>query len=135
MQDKQSKQIQGLTLLEVMVALLIIGIVLLSLIKVSALQANYLRYLEQKNQAQWVALDIVNKLQVGVIPFPTQLDSVNGQENQLGTDWYWTINFESTGDPHAFKATVAVKTSETGTSLVRFITYISPTTNQTNNSG
>ena len=39
---------KGFTLLEVMVALLIIAIVLFSLLRITALQANHLQYLEQK---------------------------------------------------------------------------------------
>lgn len=135
MKNKSSQKIQGLTLLEVMVALLIIGIVLLSLIKISALQANYLQYLEQKNQAQWVALDVINKLQANVIKFPNPVETLNGHENQLNKIWYWTLNFENTADPNAYKVTVAIQPSETGNSLVKFITYISPSTTQVNNPG
>lgn len=124
---QQLKKSLGFTLLEVMVALLIIAVALLSLIKIMGMQASHLQYLEQKNLAQWAALDVVNKLQAGIIPLSTDLDTINGEENQLNTTWYWTINFETTGDPKAIKATVEIRSSETGNALIHFITYIPST--------
>jgi general secretion pathway protein I len=116
---------QGFTLLEVMVALMIVAVVLLSLLRITALQANHLRYLEQKNIAQWIAVDTIAKIRVGLIPLSTSQGDIQGTTNQLNQNWYWFVHFTSTADPRAFRAQVAVKTASNGNSLVSFITYFS----------
>ncbi len=116
---------QGFTLLEVMVALMIVSVVLLSLLRITALQANHLRYLEQKNIAQWIALDTIAKIRVGLIPLSTSQGNMQGTTNQLNQNWYWQVKLTSTADPRAFKAQVDIKTINHGNSLVSFITYVS----------
>lgn len=118
---------QGFTLLEVMVALMIIAIVLLSLLRITALQANHLQYLEQKNIAQWIALDIIAKMQARLISFGGSSGTLKGSTTQLNYNWYWQVSFSSTADPHALQATVEIKPSLNGNPLVHFVTYLSTT--------
>lgn len=118
---------QGFTLLEVMVALMIIAIVLLSLLRITALQANHLQYLEQKNIAQWVALDVIAKMQAGQISIGGTPGTLQGSTTQLNYNWYWQVKFSPTADPHALQAQIDVKSSLNGNPLVHFVTYFSTT--------
>lgn len=116
---------KGFTLLEVMVALLIIAIVLLSLLRITALQANHLQYLEQKNIAQWVALDTIARIQSGLIPLSTSGGSSQGEIVQLNQKWYWQVNLTSTPDPNAVKAKINIRLNQNTNPLISFITYFS----------
>jgi len=53
---------QGLTLIEVMVAVAILAFALSALVKLSGQSANTLHYLEKKSYAQWVALNQINEM-------------------------------------------------------------------------
>lgn len=116
---------KGFTLLEVMVALLIIAIVLLSLLRITALQANHLQYLEQKNIAQWVALDTIARIQSGLIPLSKSGGSSQGEIVQLNQKWYWQVNLTSTPDPNAVKAQINIRLNQNSNPLISFITYFS----------
>ncbi len=113
----------GFTLLEVMVALMIIAIVLFSLLRITALQANHLQYLEQKNIAQWVALDTVARIKAGLIPLSNSAGSLQGEVTQLNQNWYWQVNLISTPDPHAFQAQINVSANQNSNPLASFTTY------------
>ncbi len=115
----------GFTLVEVMVALLIIAIVLFSLLRATAIQANHLHYLEQKNIAQWVALDTVARIQAGLIPLSNSGGNLQGEVTQLNQNWYWHVNLTSTPDPHAFQAQINISASQNTNPLASFNTYFS----------
>lgn len=116
---------KGFTLLEVLVALLIIAIVLISLLRITGLQANQLQYLEQKNIAQWVALDTIARIQSGLIPLSQSGGNLQGEINQLNQKWYWQVNLSSTPDPKAVKAQINIRLNQNSNPLVSYITYFS----------
>ncbi len=121
----QQRKSKGFTLLEVMVALMILAVVLLSLLRITALQANHLQYLEQKNTAQWIALDTIAKIQVGLIPISNSQNVMQGETYQLNRNWYWQVHFTSTADAHAVKGQIEVRSAANSNPLVSFITYFS----------
>ena len=87
---------RGFTLIEVLVALVIITIALGALISTSGSQASSAAYLKQKSIAHWVAMNEITQLQVQ----KAWLDkgTKDGSSTMAGTEWYWTVTVKETED-------------------------------------
>ena len=87
----------GFSLIEVMVALAIIGVALPALLYLVMNQLDQQVYLRDKAVAQWVALNQLNEQTIR-----RRLDgavlsgSKSGRETMAGRSWYWTIEASST---------------------------------------
>jgi len=85
---------QGLTLIEVMVAVAILAFALSALVKMTGESANTLSYLEKKTYAQWVAINQLNEME-SKSHWPV-VGRNQGQENMAGLVWYWEMNVSNT---------------------------------------
>jgi len=81
------KQAKGFTLLEVLIALAILAIVMVSAIKITADNINNLWYLENKTLASMVASNHAVQLRLATVN-PETLD---GWDEMAGRRWYWQI--------------------------------------------
>ncbi len=87
---------RGFTLIEVLVALVIITIALSALISTSGSQASSATYLKQKSIAHWVAMNEITQLQVQKAWL--EKGSKDGSATMAGTEWYWTVSVKETED-------------------------------------
>jgi general secretion pathway protein I len=78
---------RGMTLLEVMVALVIFATASLSVIKAVSQQMNSLSYLEEKTFASWVADNQIALVMLAKAPLKVK----HGSEDMAGRTWYWTL--------------------------------------------
>ncbi len=78
---------RGMTLLEVMVALVIFATASLSVIKAVSQQINSLSYLEEKTFASWVADNQIALVMLAKTP----LQASDGSEDMAGKTWYWSL--------------------------------------------
>lgn len=99
---------QGMTLIEVMVAMAVLATAGLALMNISRQQLGNLDYLEQKQIAGWVADNqlALAQLQPRVGPAPQQ-----GESLQAGRLWYWTLKSIATTQPGIVALEVEVRTS------------------------
>ena len=100
------KRQAGFTLLEVLVAMVILSISLLAAIKVASEVTNSAIYMQDKTVAQWVAMNKVVELKLAKkLP---DLGKSNGEEEMAGRDWRWDILVRNTADKNPMLREVEV---------------------------
>ncbi len=90
------KKNAGFTLLEVMIALLVISVALAALIKSNAEGTRHLTMLRDKTFAHWAALNVINELRLETA-FP-DLGSQSGETRLAEQVFYWQRTTEKTPD-------------------------------------
>ena len=118
---------RGFTLVEVMVALMVIALALPALLKTLYQQIDGTAYLRDKSIAQWVA---TNRLAQSRIQLARNdrlvIGSRSGVETMAGRDWYWRTLSEATEVKDFYRLEISVGTEEDPdeTPLYRLVGYI-----------
>ncbi|VAX06771.1 hypothetical protein MNBD_GAMMA26-1242 [hydrothermal vent metagenome] len=96
---------RGFTLLEVLIAMVVIGIALLALASTGSKQVNQLQQLQQQTLAHWVAQNVITEFRLAGIHPPGETSGVEkmGQQN-----WYWLLNAATASDPLLLRLDVQV---------------------------
>jgi len=81
------RQAKGFTLLEVLIALAILAIVMVSAIKITADNINNLWYLENKTLAALVASNHAVQIRLA----KDKPETLDGWDEMAGRRWYWQI--------------------------------------------
>jgi general secretion pathway protein I len=117
------RRARGFTLLEVMVALLVLTIALAALIGAGSRYALDASYLRERTLAQWVASNHAAELRLQ--PVLVEAGTRNGRDEMLGRLWYWRARIENTPDPDLRRAQIVVATDARLTQpLVTLIVYL-----------
>lgn len=117
----------GLTLIEVLIALAIISIAMTAVIKATSQNIRGTGHLQQKSEAMWVAQNVLNEVQAGVIDLPAGSDSLSQKTTLLGQEWYWQASRTATPNKRIAKIEVQVFTQaehEQGVALVTLESYL-----------
>lgn len=93
----------GFTLIEVMVALVILAVAAAGLIRASEAHVDSVRGLERRTAAAMVAQNRLAELRMGVAPRRT-----GAQTEMLGESWLVAERMEATDDPDIMAVTVRV---------------------------
>ncbi len=101
---------QGFTLLEVMVALVVVAIALAALVKGGGQSATTAAWLRDKTFAHWVAMNRVAELRLQK-QWPDTGES-NSDEEMGGHHWYSKAKVITTDDPDVRRLEVEVRASE-----------------------
>lgn len=114
-----SNREQGLTLLEVMVALLIFALTATSVMKAATEHLRGVGVLEDVTFATWVA----NNQMTGVLLDETWPPKNNdkGNTEMAGRTWYWQQRVTSTADNDMRNVEIIVSTDEAGENVVTSI--------------
>ncbi|MGL4859760.1 MAG: type II secretion system minor pseudopilin GspI [Enterobacteriaceae bacterium] len=114
---------RGMTLLEVMVAVVIFSLAALALFNAIGEQVRGVGYLQQKTVSLWVA-DNQLSLVLLVQPWP-QEGWHSGESEMAGATWYWRWRGVQTSDEHMRAVEVEVRAQkEDDTPLARLRTYV-----------
>ena len=112
---KQSGHGTGFTLVEVMVALVVVAIVLPALLLTLSQQLDGLRYLDDRAHAQWVAANRLAELRLVLDAKGTlQRGTTSGTESMAGRDWYWWSEGTETPVPGFYRYEIAVSDRQDG---------------------
>lgn len=103
-------KLQGFTLLEVLVALIVVAVALTTLIKATGDIANNTHYMRNKALAHWVAMNRLAELQTE----PKWLDvGTDKEEIEIdGTEWRWLQKVEDTPDQYIRRIHIRVAPAE-----------------------
>lgn len=113
----------GFTLLEVLVALAVLAIALAAIIKASGQHTDNLLYLRDKTFAHWVALNVINRIQISKT-FP-QTGKRHGTEVMGEHKWYWQMQTSETLDPKLHKLDVFVyRNEDDNIAVTRLTAYV-----------
>ncbi len=85
---------RGFTLLEVLIALLVLAVALLALSRTAANQVNNFGALRERTVAGWLATDVLTQTRLNT-PFPPAGKS-DGQRRFGGRDWHWELIVQTT---------------------------------------
>jgi len=121
-------KMQGLTLIEVLIALAIISIAMTAVIKATTQNIRETDYLQQKTMAMWVGQNVLNEVRAGVLVLPDGASSLKQETVLLGRPWYWQAFKETTPNKRISKIEVKVfnheEEQEEATPLIRLETYL-----------
>lgn len=99
---------KGLTLLEVLVALVILALALTAIIKATTENIRATAYLQKKTQATWVGLNVLNQVRLELQSLPEAPEKRSAQETWLGQSWEWQAYRSPTPNPHIQEVEVKV---------------------------
>lgn len=97
------------TLIEVLVALLIIAIALAAAVRSVNESVRVTTHVRNVVAAHWVGLNVLSQIQTGLIPAPTASNIMHGQVNMMHQGWQWTAQASpSLQSPEITKIVVTV---------------------------
>jgi general secretion pathway protein I len=101
------KKLKAFTLLEVMVALVVISVTMGAIISSAGSSAAVASRLKEKPVANWVAQNQIALYRAKNI-WTTSTSSQNGKVEMLDIAWYWRMKVNETDDPLLHKIDVDV---------------------------
>ncbi|HEY0942154.1 MAG TPA: type II secretion system minor pseudopilin GspI [Steroidobacter sp.] len=115
------RRLGGFTLIEVLVALVVVGLGMLAVIQTVSQTANTSFYMREKTLAHWIAM---NKLtEVRLQPGPPPIDKSSDEVEMAGRDWRWTMEVKQTPVESIRRIEIRVRPSDAPeTSSLAFIT-------------
>ena len=87
----------GFTLVEVLIALLILAIALMAAIVATQNSVRDTDHVKNKLAAHWVAMNVMAKMEVGALPLPTSGEQ-QGESTLLRNAFSWTSGVDQAGD-------------------------------------
>lgn len=99
---------KGLTLIEVLIALAIVGIALTAAIKASSQSIRSTAYLQEKTMAMWIAQSTLNEIRAGVIRLPAAPEKMQAQIDRFGRNWFFVASRTSTANKRIDKLTIKI---------------------------
>lgn len=101
---------RGFTLLEVLIALLLLSLSLVALIRLVTLHAQASAHLRDATLAQWVAANVIAETRLRT-PFPNTGRS-NGEVTMGAQRWHWELVIAGTDEPTIRRLDVRVTHAE-----------------------
>ena len=100
----------GFTLIEVLVALIVVGLGMLAVIQTVSQTANNTSYIREKTIAHWIAMNQLTKARLE--PNAPALDKSSDEVEMAGRDWRWTMEVKQTPVESIRRIEVSVRPSE-----------------------
>ena len=113
----------GFTLIEVLVALVILSIALTAIVKATGQNIRNTHYLQNKNIAAWIATETLNEARAGVIELTDANAEYEQEKNVLGQAWKIKAYSKSTPNPHIQELHVEVYRQADDTRLAALMSY------------
>jgi general secretion pathway protein I len=100
----------GFTLIEVLVALIVVGLGMLAVIQTVSQTASNTSYIREKTIAHWIAMNQLTKVRLE--PNAPPLDKSSDEVKMAGRDWRWTMEVKQTPVESIRRIEVSVRPSE-----------------------
>ena len=110
---KQTKQLNGFTLVEVLLALAVIAIALTALLKVTSQNISNTHRIKQKSISHWVAMQGVAMIQLNLIQVSTSQESTQAT-TLLGEKWYWRAKISKTAIKSLKQLNISTSSQQNG---------------------
>lgn len=110
--DNQNKK-NGFTLIEVLIALLILSIALTALLKATGDNINATQRLKEKTLSHWVGMQGIAMLQLGLIDTSGK-PNISQATTIFNEKWYWRADLKESPIKKIEQITIRVSNKETG---------------------
>lgn len=97
---------RGFTLLEVLIALVVVSLALLALTRTAGMQVRSFDSLRERTLAGWVAANVLDETRIAT-PLPA-VGKRDGRIRFANRDWRWTLEVKATDDPEMRRLDVLV---------------------------
>ncbi len=115
---------KGFTLIEVLIAVIILAIALIAVVRHTSLTANQTSYLQQRTIAHWLAMNIVAQTQTGLLAPPPTGSHRSGTDIMLNQHWKWQLSTIATAQQRVVKIQVRVFDTMTNRQMDNITSYI-----------
>jgi general secretion pathway protein I len=113
----------GFTLIEVLLALSIIGMAMLAAVKSSESTIRNLTYLQERTFAEWVAQNAWIMIQTSIDGLQPVAGQWQANMDLAGRTWTWHAVSNPTIDPNITQITLEVSAEENGRPLTTMVVY------------
>ncbi len=100
---------RAFTLIEVLIALLIIAIALAAAIRATNESIRATAHVKNTVVAHWVGLDVLSEIQTGLLTPPGPGSSQTGDTKMLGREWQWDAVSAESPFPNINQITITVR--------------------------
>jgi general secretion pathway protein I len=114
---------RGFTLLEVMVALVILATVMTGVFTALSSETRTTRVLQEKSMGLWIAQNVLQTYQLHGLGMVSAGDTKSGTELQYQQSWTWHLNTVPSVALHVVEVTVQVQRADTNHSVVTLTGY------------
>lgn len=91
LKNKNKRNARGFTLIEVLIAMAILGIALLAVTRAVGFAVKSNVYVNEKSFADWVAVDISAKVRAGIINIKAAGNTQNGSKQIMNHTFIWQL--------------------------------------------
>lgn len=102
---------QAFTLLEVLIALIILAIAFIAVLKTTQSNIRSAIHVKKSLASDWVAINIYSKLQIGILSMSDDNNSLQGTMSMLQSDWNWKVTLAKGSGVSSFKR-IAIDVSQ-----------------------
>lgn len=117
-----SRSQKGFTLIEVLLALAIIGIALTALLKATAQNISNTQRIKEKTISHWVAMQGISMIQMGLVQ-PVESQESTEVTTMFGQRWYWRTKLSRTPVKTMQQITITVSKNQAGPFMSPLIGY------------
>lgn len=109
----KKKSQQGFTLIEVLLALAVIGIALTALLKATSQNIANTHRIKEKMVSYWIAQQGINMIQLGLLTVNPNQD-ISQVTTLFGQQWYWRAKVTSTPIKSMQQITITLSKNQAG---------------------
>lgn len=117
-------QKNGFTLVEVLVALVILTIAFSALMVALNENARNIGFLEKETAANWVATNVLAQAQLGLLNLNRQTGKADGETEMLGENYSWKLIVATTENKSVNKLEVSVSSDDDGDEVIHMEGYM-----------
>jgi type II secretion system protein I len=112
------------TLLEVLIALVILALAFISVFSSISANSRALQQVQNKTAAQLVALNVLAESQLGLIDYSENNKNHRSKERMFNQDWQCLSSLKEGDQPGSYKMELQVSLSKSSTTLAHLTGYL-----------
>lgn len=93
---------RGFTLIEVLIAMMIIAIAFTAILKSIGEDIESVTYIETRSKAHWIAVNLINSVNAGTLSPSTSGQTLTGRINAFANTWNWSIALDQTENKNIY---------------------------------